>query len=386
MEAPAVKKLLEELLEKYEQGKRPLIKIAENNFPRYFTDGEFKALFHAALKDWEREGFITLVWERFEKDNLLRHVKLNPEKAELLYEKLSRQKPQEKEEHYRKLWANLNDFPAWLGELKKDMLLEPLFDDDAEIMVTVLNALSLNNEEIPKRVFSQRYLGDSKLFLKVERKVAALLQKYYFKDIEVSGDAVFSEFGVVNNPVYLHLAGPVILKYPDGRLFNLKGLNYDVAFPAGLALQLEIADFAAQRVVTVENLTSYYQYVRRYPEDLVLYLGGFAGKMERKFLRKIYEYCLNRGFNIDFYHWGDIDLGGFNIFLHLKRETGIPFKPLWMDLDTLLKYKERGMKLSESYRRKLTKALEDPVYQDFRTVIEMMLTLNIRLEQEAIEL
>jgi len=380
-----VKKLLEELLEKYEQGKRPLIKIAENHFPRYFTDGEFKALFHAALKDLEREGFITLVWERFEKDNLLRHIKLNPEKAELLYEKLSRQKPEEKEEHFRKIWANLNDFPGWLYEIKKDMLIEPLFADDAPLIVAALNALSQNNEEIPKRVFSQRYLGDSKLFLKVERKVAALLQKYYFKDIEVSGDAVFSEFGVVNNPVYLHLAGPITLKYPDDRFFDLKGLNYDVAFPAGLTLQFAITDFAAHRVVTVENLTSYYQYVRSYPEDVVLYLGGFAGKMERQFLRKIYEYCLNRGLNIDFYHWGDIDLGGFNIFLHLRRETGIPFKPLWMDLETLLKYQERGMKLTDNYRRKLLKALEDPVYQEFWVIIDRMLALNIRLEQEAIE-
>lgn len=386
MPAQTVKQLLEELLIKYEQGKRPLVRITEQNFPRYFSDGEYKSLFHAVLKDWEREGFITLVWERFEEGNLLKHVKLNPARVDLLYERLSRQKPAEKEAHYRRIWAGLDDSPPWLGEIKKAMLAEPWQDEDAPLLVAVLNALARNDEEVPERVFSQRYLGDSKLFLKVKRKVAGILQQYYFKDIEVQGDSrVFAEFGVVKNPVYLHVAGPVSLRCPDGRIFHLEGLKFDVAFPVGLAWQMEVARLTARRVVTVENLTSYYQYVRSHPEDLVLYLGGFAGKMERQFLRRLYDYCLAEGLPAAFYHWGDIDLGGFNIYLHLKRETGIPFQSLWMDADTLFKYRERGKTLTGGYRRQLQKALPDSLYKEFRPVIEAMLSLGIRLEQEAVE-
>lgn len=383
--AQTVKQLLEELLVKYEQGKRPLIRITERNFPRYFSDGEYKSLFHAALKDWEREGFITLVWERFEEGNLLKHIKLNPGRVELLYAKLPRQKPAEKEEQYRRIWAGLKDHPPWLKKLKEEMLADPLQDEDAQLLVRVLNALTQNRDEIPERVFSQRYLGDSKLFARVKGKVAAILQKHYFQ-IEVSREAVFSEFGVVKNPLYLHIAGPVSLTHPDGRIFNLQGLRYDVAFPSGLALQLKVGELFAQRVVTVENLTSYYQYVRNYPGDLVLYVGGFAGKVEREFLCRLYNYCGEKGLNIDFYHWGDIDLGGFNIYLHLKRETKIPIKTLWMDLATLLKYRERGKAISPNYRRQLEKALGDPLYEEFWPVIEGMLNFGIRLEQEALEL
>ncbi|MDD3198665.1 MAG: DUF2220 family protein, partial [Eubacteriales bacterium] len=89
---------------------------------------------------------------------------------------------------------------------------------------------------------------------------------------------------------------------------------------------------------------------------------------------------------VEIYHWGDIDLGGFKIFLQIKNNISSRVKPWQMDSETLLKYKNMAGSYDENYRHKLEKALEDQSYAYFHDVIKTMLKYNIRLEQEAISI
>ena len=82
-----------------------------------------------------------------------------------------------------------------------------------------------------------------------------------------------------------------------------------------------------------------------------------------------------------YYHYGDIDAGGFNILQDLREKTGISFNPLNMDVDTLKKYNNYSKKLTENDRVRLKNLLGG----EFDPVIRYMLDNDCKLEQEAIE-
>ena len=84
---------------------------------------------------------------------------------------------------------------------------------------------------------------------------------------------------------------------------------------------------------------------------------------------------------LGYYHFGDIDAGGFSILLDLRKKTGIPFLSYHMDLDTLKRYMKYGKSLTESDRKRLEKIGKE---KEFCEIIGFMLEENIKLEQECI--
>jgi biotin synthase-related radical SAM superfamily protein len=66
---------------------------------------------------------------------------------------------------------------------------------------------------------------------------------------------------------------------------------------------------------------------------------------------------------------------------HLRKQTGIDFKPYKMDLETLMKYQEYSKMLTDNDRVRL-KNLKG---REFDEIIDYMLDYNCKLEQEAIQ-
>ncbi len=108
----------------------------------------------------------------------------------------------------------------------------------------------------------------------------------------------------------------------------------------------------------------------------VIYLGGYHNSVRREFIKKLYQ----QNPNIHFYHFGDIDAGGFYILEHLKRQTGVDFKPYKMDIATLKEYYCYSKKLTDNDHDRLAKLKDSP----YNEVISYMLENNCKLEQEAI--
>ena len=126
--------------------------------------------------------------------------------------------------------------------------------------------------------------------------------------------------------------------------------------------------------MTVENLTSFHMADSK--EVFLIYLGGFHNRIRREFIKKIHR----QNPEIAFYHFGDIDAGGFYILEHLRRLTGVNFQPYHMDVVTLRKYQHYTKRLTENDQERL-KRLKD---SEFAQVIDFMLEHNCKLEQEAI--
>ena len=86
-------------------------------------------------------------------------------------------------------------------------------------------------------------------------------------------------------------------------------------------------------------------------------------------------------FSCQYFHRGDLDVYGFAILESLKARTGIPFRPLEMDLDTLRRLYEAGLckRLTEADK----KAMAAPSLQQYAEVFQFMLEHNCKAEQES---
>ncbi|HWI50709.1 MAG TPA: Wadjet anti-phage system protein JetD domain-containing protein, partial [Symbiobacteriaceae bacterium] len=134
------------------------------------------------------------------------------------------------------------------------------------------------------------------------------------------------------------------------------------------------------RVVTVENLTSFYEVVNHLPPRTVaVYLGGYHNRPRRELLLK-----LAASAPLSFFHWGDIDLGGFRILVHLKARTGLPIQPLLMDRETYLEHQANGMDFSTAYAKEVGALLDRPDFAPFRATVQEMVRCRRRVEQESV--
>lgn len=108
-------------------------------------------------------------------------------------------------------------------------------------------------------------------------------------------------------------------------------------------------------------------------------LGGFHNRSKEKLLEMIYEQNPDKAY----YHKGDLDVYGFAILESLKARTGIPFRPLEMDVETLKRFYNAGLyrPLSEADR----KAMLSPALKEYEDIFRFMLEHNCKAEQESMK-
>lgn len=112
-----------------------------------------------------------------------------------------------------------------------------------------------------------------------------------------------------------------------------------------------------RRVTLFENLTPYLDYVdecalRRIEDEIVLCSGGQATWAVIAVLRGLARYGL------PVRHSGDLDRSGVLILRNLRRRSGARVEPLFMDIATHARFRERGLRLSPEERQRLRKLLD----------------------------
>lgn len=373
----------------------------KQNVPDYFKDytSKFKEAVNAASVHLENLCFIKIYWMKHEKGNVIQKVSLNIDKAEDIYVFLDRKPRKSKEscivELARKYMTNAED---WADEFYKQLISSvekgkdmALYIDISDQILTenifrCVNAISVLEEEIPARVFSIRVLGKSKEFEKIKGRVAKIVRDFMkIEGLEQEED-ILSACGVVNNPSNVFFSGPLDV------LLNSGHIDFSI-FKGGVGISpqtvngMEVSAVRFKRIITIENLTSYYEFVRKSDSDsLVMYTGGYPGMVQVQFLNKLADYIMKHGSGVVFYHWGDIDFGGLSIFVRLKKQVRLDVRPLMMDIECLQKYKVCCVSMEHGYRNRLEELLKDDGYYGFHKLIAYMLEHNIRLEQECIDI
>ncbi len=404
--------VLSALLDKYEKSahffgtamknRRIVFKISRETMPDYFSGEQplLKTAFHQSAEELQAAGLVKLVWLRGEKGNLLKEIVLNLEELSRAYSLAGRTPRLEQLQGLRTLIVQAAEKikTEWIREflshcarqIAEQRVVPPLLPpetSDTELLLKAFSGLDhKGDKEVPERVFSLRYLGGSKLLTgRVRGSLVAAARKYLFDDAETAAEDVLAELGIVRTSDEMLLAGPITLKL-KGLTADLSALVFGAVADTQKLKETEVVGLATDQIILVENKTNFHELARRGHAErvLLLYLGGFPGPGKRLFLQVLHDFCVRNRPGAKFFHWGDIDMGGLRIHLLLKEKAVPGLIPLFMDSETLLKYREAGESLTPSYRSGLEKMKKDPAYAGFRDLIELMLALNIRLEQEAL--
>lgn len=383
-------KILDRLLDKYERSKSftgynkrgqsfsvKLIKL----FPKYADEAEYDLYvsINEAIAELERCEYISLSKK---KNGVIDSVTLNTHKLNEIYTFISRTPKSDTNEQLLcllKKYKNKNDVlarycPSQIERIQSNKKAE-YFDGDFEEYENILKAVSEIfdvSDETYIRDFSVRVFGDSKVFEKIKHKVTKLLIQYGDFPQE---ETILEDLNIVKNPGHVYIKGSGIITI-SGQSIDLSALNGDIAISSVLLRSIDRIKITGSRVITIENLTTFNHFFQ--PDTFALYLGGYHNSHRRNFIRKIYE----QNPQISYYHYGDIDAGGFYILLHLREKTGIRFLPYQMDTDTLRKYAAYTKPLTDCDRKRLNHLVES----EFSDTVTYMLEHNCKLEQEALDI
>lgn len=386
--------ILNELLDQYERSKsfvgknvqnQSFSKIITDLFPGYADEANFELFSEVNLQTetLEKQGLITVKRKKRGKidTDVISTVTLVVDSLDQCYSALGRQPKASKNAVIMKLLNEYRDRTPLLQEFcgKQVRRLEDnkkvQYSDNLEKLEQILKVLAeIENveEETFIRNFSIRVLGDSKAFEHIKTAVVSLLCEYGdYPDKE----CVLQDLNIVSNPGYVYVKGKGIITI-SGQNIDFEHLNGDIGLSSAMLEDIEKVEISASKVITIENLTTFNSFVGK--DAFVIYLGGYHNSIRRNMIRKIYENNPDKRY----YHYGDIDAGGFYILLDLRRKTKIPFAPYNMDIETIKKYKEYTKNLTENDRSRL----ENLLGGEFDEVINYMLENDCKLEQEAVEL
>ena len=116
----------------------------------------------------------------------------------------------------------------------------------------------------------------------------------------------------------------------------------------------------------------------KYREDtLYLFCHGFYSPKERIFLKRLMEVAEGE---IQYFHWGDMDMGGIRIFRFNKKNIFPKLKPYKMDREAFQEALERGagIPLEEKKKEKLEKLNAGELEELKKCILEK----GVEIEQE----
>lgn len=435
--------LLHRLIDKYEKSKAFLTgvftrKIAltaaqEDWIQRRMENPEEKRLFFAVLKDLKESGLIDYSWERFEQGNLVDKIWLVPDEAAVraCYKRLGRRPAREEAEalseligQYRRQLPPENSLARFLADYEEELRakgqIRQYFAHEPELNENILKCLIFmeqNQGEQLERLMSSSLYGDSKYFERhVKSKVLVILralkrreQEEGISDSMPEDDELLLEKGVVRWPEILEFTGRLRVALDDGNVIDY-GPQVRGAYINSETVKHAVSVEAEgiRKVLFIENKANYVWYISQNHsrDELVIYHGGCYSPMKGRWFQMVHEGCRRQALTADFlagedsraedasqaaehfpmveyFHWGDIDVGGFRMFVRLKGQIVPDLMPYRMDRASLEAYRGQAMEItSAAYLKTLERMEDSPEYEMFHEVISLMRRERIRLEQE----
>ena len=413
------KQILNTLLDKYERSatfrgdnavKQSFGVKPEEIFPKYSDDAEYECFLsvNEAVTRLFDAGFIDCVI----RNSVVKKITLNSDMISDAYRLLART-PKSTTIEQVKIFLNEkrsmipdtkdSDYTDVINALREYLSAQDIRLDKGKLpeyyeemqeyanLWKLLDFLAKKHEEIFVRDLSVKLYQDSKRLEKIAGKAEALLYKYgSFPEKE----KVLEECSVMHTPSYVMCKGCMKIRFETQEL-NLGALAGDIAFSNKTLREINGIEVYGKRLITIENLTTFHRYEVG-DTEAAIYLGGFHNSVKREFIKLIYRD--NPG--LEFYHFGDIDAGGFYIYEHLCEKTGIPFIPMNMGVAELKKYSDYAKKLTSNDVTRIEKLIlkysgtavgngnasnsVNSVRREILETLRFMLANNVKLEQEAL--
>ena len=220
--------------------------------------------------------------------------------------------------------------------------------EDLILILKGIKGIIENKNEILIRNFSVKIFSDSKYFENNINKFFNIFNTYYDKKFE-NIDDFLNYFNIYKNPKYSYIKNGLVFKINK------------------------------RKILTIENLTTFHYFSSN--DYIALYLGGFSSSLKIELLRKIKDFDNT----IQFYHFSDLDVGGFNIYFNLVKRLNTKIIPFLMNEEIFKKYLPFAKPLTNIDKNSLESML-NLEFNPFKELIEVMLKANKKLEQESIDI
>ena len=387
--------ILNKLLDKYEKSKLSKGGTAINRSIKLTTKDDVLSSYtsfdsykysddnDAVIRKLESQGFIKAEFN----NDTFKSLTLNLNNVDDVYDSLKRSKPSEELAKIRMVLSKYY-FDNFIGLFLEyvETYLNEKYDypkmyfnnaDQLDLLLNIFDKLLGLTEEIKKRDFSVKYLGDSKIFESVQGKVIKIIKDFDGNNYE-SDEDVLASYNIVKNSSYAMVKNNLVLKI-NNSIIDLNELGYELSLSDEMIKNVILLDSQVSKVITVENLTTFYSL--NDSDAVIIYLAGFHNHTKQSLLLKIYE----KYPNAEYLHFSDIDAGGFLIFNNLVEKTGIPFKPFRMNVEELKSNLSNLKHLTDNDAKRLNKMMSDDRFNIFYEVNSYMLENNVKLEQELLD-
>lgn len=250
--------------------------------------------------------------------------------------------------------------------------------ESLEIILKGINGIMENKDSILLRNLSIKLFADSKMLEKYSDQIFQKVKQfspYNFSDFYDFCD----HYNVNKNVGFVYVKGNIKIKL-NGETIDLNNVGDIFAIPSSFLNENLIDEIRVLKVMTIENETTFNYFTDS--NYLYVFSKGHPTHRVVTFLKLLHEFNPN----LNFYHCGDIDWGGFNIYFDLVEKTGINFELFNMDIETLKKYQEYTKPLTETDKRNLISLKEKDKVKENSSIsetIDYMLQNNLKLEQEA---
>lgn len=339
------------------------IKITKEKYPKYFETPEE---YDEAIKQLEKLEYVFV--KKVPHDTVVDNISLNLDKIDEIKRLLGIDGISEKRQL---LLAELNRYDddiivnlknEIIDRINKNKSIKQYLSNEYIDAIKAVHYLENLDHNVYERNASNYIFNDSKKLAKVKMQIESIY----------NDENIFEKKGIMSITPYLYVKGEGII-YINSQKIDLKNLATSIGIPIDKVDELSFENIS--KVTTIENLTTFYDYVS---DGLIIYLGGFSTRSQIQVLKKIKEVCK------DFYHFGDIDYGGFTILNNLMEELNLDIKAVNMNLNTLinnLKYTQSFD--NDKYIDRLKTLLSKPLLKEYFDVIQYMIDNKVWLEQES---
>lgn len=395
--------ILNKLLDKYEKradtSNRRVRIIFSNNeveIPNIETDAYIE--FREVMLSLKSKGFIDVDWAKARKNYVLESVWLNLENADIVYQYL------ERPTHTSKIASILNIIEVALQKISLEWIrnffkterdnirlkgkLSGIWGKEHYIIYSFIDALNgidkLSGTSVSMRAFSVRVYHDSKKFEReIKQLIVPVIKRYEPTLIEAEDVAereALAQVGIIMMPEVFEFCGNVKIVFQNGKV-DFSPITKGSCVSSECVSEIcNVEIFDTDRILFIENKTNYSEYClnTRNGRELVVYHGGFYSPQRGEFFRKL---CAATSLPV--YFWGDIDYGGFKMYMRLKNNIIPKLQPFNMDLVSYHLYKSKGLLKSDDYIAKLSTLKDNEEYYEFYGVIDAIITKKTTVEQEA---
>ena len=407
-----IKKLiLNALLDKYERsslykdGKQSSRRIILNfydggkcDFPFYdIEQAERRISVNQAVIELSKEKLLDYSWMKGEQNHIIAKVWLNIDSLSLSYQVVGREA---KGDIINKICMEITSLQSqvkspWAANFLHDMheaitrkrsLVSAIPADDSErsLLFQAISAIdALDGAEYMERVFSLRTFGNSKTFERdVKSRILSILRKYLDNDDDATDEDILRQVGIAKYPEQFEFCGNISVAFNSGVIDFSHLQSGGMFFSSDLSSGSIIIDPSVESVKTIENRANYVEYIRKTKteKELVIYHGGQFSPRKREFLQMVAKVLPK---DCKWYHWSDIDYGGFIMLSRLRREIVSEAIPYRMSSSELERYSNLAAPTSVAYIEKLKRLKNCCELSDCYDCIDYMIKNRMRLEQEA---